>query len=110
MAQPKITIKEALAAAMSPYALPNKTVDLLLIEQGLDGSADYDVNKAKEVYTAVIEGLIKFKSLTKEKDPGSENDYDVSKIDDMIRHYRAKYGIEDIDAQEQEFIDRTDEY
>ena len=104
-----MTIRQALAAAMSPYVLPKQTVELLLIEQGFDGDADYtrDIDK-KEFYTAVVHGLYKVITLTKEKDPGTENNYDTDKVKDLIKAYCNEYDIED--PFDYEFIDRTDEW
>ena len=104
-----MTIRQALAAAMSPYALPKQTVELLLIEQGFDGDAEYtrDIDR-KEFYTAVVHGLYKVITLTKEKDPGTENDYDTDKLKDLIKVYCNEYEIED--PLDYEFIDRTDEW
>ena len=94
---------------MSPYALPKQTVELLLIEQGFDGDAEYtrDIDR-KEFYTAVVHGLYKVITLTKEKDPGTENDYDTDKLKDLIKAYCNEYEIED--PLDYEFIDRTDEW
>lgn len=94
---------------MSPYVLPKQTVELLLIEQGFDGDADYtrDIDK-KEFYTAVVHGLYKVITLTKEKDPGTENNYDTDKVKDLIKAYCNEYDIED--PFDYEFIDRTDEW
>lgn len=105
----RITIEEALVAAMSPYALPPKTIKFLLIQQGLSGSEYYDNSIERELYSAVIEGLVKVKSLKKEQDPGSENDYDTDKIDEMIDYYRRKYDLEE-EVPESQFINLTDEF
>ena len=104
-----MTIRQALAAAMSPYALPKQTVELLLIEQGLDGDAEYtkDIDK-KQFYTAVVDGLYKVITLEKEKDPGTENAYDTDKVDELIKYYQKKYDIED--PTDYEFINRTEEW
>jgi len=93
---------------MSPYALPKDTIELLLIQQGLDGDTAYSTSIDKSLYAAVIEGLYKVKTLTRESDPGSENDYDVDKIDDQIKYYRRKYDIPE--PEDYQFIDRTEEY
>jgi len=104
-----MTIRQALAAAMSPYALPKQTVELLLIEQGLDGDAEYtkDIDK-KQFYTAVVDGLYKVITLEKEKDPGTENAYDTDKVGELIKYYQKKYDIED--PTDYEFINRTEEW
>lgn len=109
MAATGMTIRQALAAAMSPYALPKQTVELLLIEQGLDGDAEYtaDIDK-KQFYTAVVDGLYKVITLEKEKDPGTENAYDTDKVKELINYYQKKYDIED--PTDYEFINRTEEW
>ena len=109
MAQSNMTIRQALAAAMSPYALPKQTVELLLIEQGFDGDAEYnrDIDR-KTFYKAVVDGLWKVITLTKEKDPGTENAYDTDKVYDLIKKYCNEYDIED--PIDYEFINRTDEW
>lgn len=94
---------------MSPYALPKQTVELLIIDQGLDGDAEYTRETDKrQFYTAVVNGLYKVISLTKEKDPGTENDYDTDKVYDLIKKYCKEYEIED--PLDYEFIDRTSEW
>lgn len=104
-----MTIRQALASAMAPYALPRQTVELLLIEQGFDGDAEYtaDIDK-KQFYTAVVDGLYKVFTLTKEKDPGTENAYDTDKVKELINYYQKKYDIED--PADYEFINRTEEW
>lgn len=106
-----MTISAAFRAAMAPYVLPKDSVELLLIGQGLSGSADYNKSEHETaLYSAVVEGLEQVKTLTRESDPGSSNSYDTSKIDDMIRHYRRKYNLDTPDEEDYEFIDRTDEF
>lgn len=109
MAATSMTIRQALAAAMSPYALPKQTVELLLIEQGFDGDAEYtrDIDR-RAFYKAVVDGLWKVITLTKEKDPGTENAYDTDKVYDLIKKYCNEYDIED--PMDYEFINRTEEW
>lgn len=105
-----MTIRQAMAAAMSPYALPKATVELLLIDEGFDGDQPYypqNIDK-KAFYTAVVHGLFKVITLKKEKDPGTENDYDTDKLKDMIKAYCNEYEIED--PLDYEFINRSDEW
>lgn len=109
MAQSNMTIRQALAAAMSPYALPKQTVELLLIEQGFDGDVEYNRNiDRKTFYKAVVDGLWKVITLTREKDPGTENAYDTDKVYDLIKKYCNEYDIDD--PMDYEFINRTDEW
>lgn len=109
MAATSMTIRQALASAMAPYALPKQTVELLLIEQGLDGNAEYTAGiDKKQFYTAVVDGLYKVITLTKEKDPGTENTYDTDKVKELINYYQKKYDIDD--PLDYEFINRTEEW
>ena len=55
-----------------------------------------------------MDGLYKVITLTKEKDPGTENAYDTDKLEELIDYYRKKYDIED--PADYEFINRTDEW
>ena len=94
---------------MSPYALPKQTVELLLIEQELNGDANYTADIDRKVfYTAVVNGLYRVITLTKEKDPGTENAYDTDKVLALIKKYCNEYKIED--PMDYEFINRTEEW
>lgn len=106
-----MTNKQAFRALMAPYILPELTIEFLLTQQGLVANEEYnkDTNQTA-LYNAVIDGLYQVKTLTKEKDPGSENTYDVNKINDLINRYRRKIGLEDLEEEEVYFIDRTDEF
>lgn len=109
MATTNMTIRQALAAAMSPYALPKATVELLLIEQGFDGDAEYTRGiDRRAFYQAVVNGLYHVITLKKEKDPGTENDYDIDKVHDLIKKYCNEYELED--PLDYEFINRTEEW
>lgn len=109
MAATGMTIRQALAAAMSPYALPKQTVELLLIEQGFGGDAAYsrDIDR-KAFYKAVVDGLYHVITLEKEKDPGTENAYDTDKVHELIKKYCKEYELDD--PLDYEFINRTDEW
>lgn len=104
-----MTFNKAFKAAIAPYLLPDATIELLLIQQGLDCSEDYEQEHNIEFYKAVIEGLYQLRTLKKEKDPASENEYDVEKLDELIRHYKGKIG-DDEDVDDYMFIDRTFEW
>ena len=96
---------------MAPYILPELTIEFLLTQQGLVANEAYDQETDQTaLYNAVIDGLYQVKTLTKEKDPGSENTYDVDKIDDLIKRYKRKLGMSEEEIEEIYFIDRTDEY
>ncbi len=102
--------KQAFKAALRPYSLPNDSIELILTQYGFDTSDDYEVGNEKNFYSAVIEGLMMLTSLKKEKDAGSENDYDTDKIERRITTLRRRWGIEDPEDEEVVFIDRTDEW
>lgn len=103
-----LSYKQAYRAAIAPYLLPDATIELLLVQQGLDVADEYDNNDNEAFYNAIINGLYQLKTLKKEKDPASENEYDVEKLDELIRHYRKLLDPEeDTDYM---FIDRTDEW
>lgn len=103
-----MTNLQAYRAAIRPYNLPKDSLEFLLLQQGLQLEDDFDTENAKEFYSAVVDGLMMVITLTKEKDAGSENDYDTDKIMDRINFYRRKYDIED--DTDYEFIDRTSEW
>lgn len=105
-----MTNKQSFRALLAPYILPELTIEFLLSEQGLVANDDYDQDDRDALYYAVIEGLNQVKTLTKEKDPGSENNYDVDKIDDRIKHYWRKLGRDIDELEDIYFIDRTDEF
>lgn len=102
-----MTFQKAFRAAIAPYLLPDQTIELLLAQQGLDVSDLYDTDDNTPFYKAVIEGLYQLKTLKKEKDPATENEYDVEKLDDLIVHYKEKIGDTEEDYM---FINRTDEW
>lgn len=106
-----MTNKQAFRALMAPYILPELTIEFLLTQQELEAKEAYDQETDQTaLYNAVIDGLYQVKTLTKEKDPGSENTYDVDKIDDLIKRYKRKLGMSEEEIEEIYFIDRTDEY
>lgn len=106
-----MTNKQAFRALMAPYILPELTIEFLLTQQGLEAKEAYDQETDQTaLYNAVIDGLYQVKTLTKEKDPGSENTYDVDKIDDLIKRYKRKLGMSEEEIEEIYFIDRTDEF
>ncbi len=105
-----LTFKQAFRAAIAPYLLPDMTIELLLTQQGLDVGDEYETSEDNNFYQAVINGLYQLKTLKKEKDPASENEYDVDKIDDLIKRY-SRYLDDDAEENtDNYFIDRTDEW
>lgn len=107
-----MTNLQAYRAVLRPYSLPKDTIEFLLLEQGLDSAEDYSTeeNDRKIFYTAVIAGLEQLISLEKEKDPGSEMQYNVAELEKRIRRYRKQFDIEDPLDEESNFIDRTSEW
>ncbi len=105
-----MTNLQAFKAALRPYSLPKDSIELILTQYGFDTSEEYEVGDEKNFYTAVIDGLTMLVSLKKEKDAGSENDYDTDKIERRISTLRRRWGIEDPEEEEVMFIDRTGEW
>ena len=84
-----MTNLDAIKAKMFPYELPDETVGFLLLEQGLNGSDSYNhENNHKSLIKAVIAALYQLISLVKEKDNGSEMQYDTDAILALIKHYK----------------------
>ncbi len=91
---------EALRALMRPYELAEDTCQILLLQQGLEASDDYEIEiDEKALYTAVIDALWHVITLTEESDNGSKQKYDISLIKDLIKRYQKKYGIEEETAE-----------
>lgn len=105
-----MTNKRALRAILAPYILPELTLEFLLTQQGLDANEGYDSSKEKGLYAAAVDALYQVRTTTKEKDAGSENNYDPSKIDELILKYKRKAGFPEEEIEEVFFIDRTDEF
>lgn len=83
-----MTLLGALQAKLFPYELPETTLELLLSEQELEPSGEYAPTKHKELLTkVVINALYQLVTLVKEKDNGSELQYDVDSIWLLIRRY-----------------------
>lgn len=105
-----MTNRKAFRALIAPYTLPELTIEFLLTQQGLVANEEYLQSNETALYSAVIDGLHQVKTLTKEKDPASENTYDVSKVNELINRYRRKIGLEELEEEDVFFIDRTDEF
>jgi hypothetical protein len=79
---------DALRAKLFPYELPDETLEFLLDEQDLQASEAYDKDEYRtQLMKAVIAALYQVKSMKKEKDNGSEVDYDPAAIAALIRQY-----------------------
>lgn len=90
-----MTNLDAIKAKMYPYELPEETLSFLLEEQGLTPSEDYTRDDCwASLIRAVIRALWQLITLTKEKDNGSEIQYDVDAIKDLIKHYSDELGEE----------------
>lgn len=73
---------------MFPYELPDETLEFLLDEQDLQASEEYDKDSDRELLMkAVIAALYQLVSLSKEKDNGSEVQYNPDAIMQLIRRY-----------------------
>ena len=105
-----MTNRKAFRALIAPYTLPELTIEFLLTQQGLVANEEYNKSFEIALYNAVIDGLNQVKSLKSEKDPASENTYDVSKVNELINRYRRKIGLEELEEDDIFFIDRTDEF
>lgn len=79
---------EAIRAKMSPYELPEETLEFLLDEQDLQASEAYDKDTDREqLMKAVISALYQLIPLSKEKDNGSEVQYNTDAILSLIKRY-----------------------
>lgn len=73
---------------MFPYELPDETLEFLLDEQDLQASEEYNKDTDRELLMkAVIAALYQLISLSKEKDNGSEVQYNPDAIMQLIRRY-----------------------
>lgn len=81
---------EVAKAKMFPYELEEDTLEILLEDEGLDPSSTYSRNDKQAVIKAVINALYQLITLEKEKDNGSEMQYDTDKILDLIHHYEKE--------------------
>lgn len=82
-----MTYLEAIKAKMYPYELPEETLEFLLSEQGLESSGTYSKDNKTPFMSGVIAALWQCVTLVKEKDNGSEIQYDVDALKDLIKRY-----------------------
>lgn len=82
-----MNLKEALTAKLRPYELPEDSLELLLLEQGLQTSGKYDVSQKSALTKAAIAGLYQLSSLKKEQDGGSTQEYDSEALQKTIARY-----------------------
>lgn len=78
---------EVLKAKMFPYELPEDTLEVALDDQELEPSGAYSRENRSALMKAVISSLYQLISLVKEKDNGSEMQYDPDAILDLIKRY-----------------------
>ena len=78
---------EAIKAKMFPYELPEDTLEFLLDEQELEPSEAYSRDNHDALIKAVISALYQLITLVKEKDNGSEMQYDPDQILALIKRY-----------------------
>lgn len=83
----KKTNLEAIKAKMFPYELPEDTLEFLLDEQELEPSEAYSRDNHDALIKAVISALYQLITLVKEKDNGSEMQYDPDQILALIKRY-----------------------
>lgn len=72
---------------MFPYELPEETLEFLLVEQDLVSSGTYSKANHEALIKAVISALYQLITLVKEKDNGSEMQYDTDQILALIKRY-----------------------
>lgn len=91
-----MTLREAIKAKLYPYALPDASIELLMENQGLDMTDDYDRDEHELACAYVeVEALTMLITLTREQDGGSTQQYDVAAMERRMRRICAKYGIKD---------------
>lgn len=78
---------EVVKAKMFPYELEEDTLEILLEDEDLEPSSTYSRENKEPVIKVVINALYQLITLVKEKDNGSEMQYDTDKIMDLIHHY-----------------------
>lgn len=78
---------DVIKAKMFPYELEEDTLEILLEDEGLQPSSAYSAANKGLVIKAVVNALYQLIVLVKEKDNGSEVQYDPDKIMDLIKHY-----------------------
>ena len=81
---------EAIKAKMFPYELPDDTLEFVLDEHDLEPSAAYNKDTDHDsLIKAIVAALYQLLTLVKEKDNGSEMQYDPDAIRALIKHYEG---------------------
>ena len=88
-----MTNLDAIKAKMYPYELPEETLSFLLDEQGLTPLGTYvKDNDRVALLRSVIAGLWQCMPTKKEKDNGSEVQYDIDALNKLIKRYADELG------------------
>ena len=86
-----MTNLEALRHYIEPYEVSEGKMEILLTEQGLQTAAIYSPgNDRTQMYKAIIAVLQSLITLKKEKDNGSEVDYDTDAIKELLNYYQRQ--------------------
>ena len=81
-----MTIKDAILAKIQPYTLPDSTIEVLALENGIaDVESQYQPESLKAAVTkTVIAALKQLSTLTREQDHGSTQTYDPERLHERI--------------------------
>ena len=81
-----MTVKDAIIAKIQPYTLPDSTIEVLALENGIeDVNGEYHPNSFKAaVARTVVAALKQLITLTREQDHGSTQTYDPERLQERI--------------------------
>ena len=81
-----MTVKDAIIAKIQPYTLPDSTIEVLALENGIaDVNGEYQPNSFKAaVARTVVAALKQLITLTREQDHGSTQTYDPERLQERI--------------------------
>lgn len=101
-----MTIAEAIAARIQPYTLPDDTIEIIALDNGIDDVEDeYDSETLKVAVTkAVIAALGQLTTLTREQDHGSTQTYDPEQLQSRIAALKREIEEEDLARPQNEDI------
>lgn len=89
-----MTILEVVTARLKPYVLPDDSIQVLILDQGLDESDDYEPQIHKTVVSQVlIKALWQCISLTEESDNGSKQKYNTEALLKRIKNIEDELNI-----------------
>lgn len=82
-----MTVKDAIIAKIQPYTLPDSTIEVLALENGIaDVNGEYQPESLKAAVTkTVVAALKQLSTLTREQDHGSTQTYDPERLQDRIK-------------------------